>query len=88
MKDEENLGYQEIPADPLDVASIHESRFHECALRNARKSMEEDYTDFDGIHCVDCGDPIPKGRLALGRVRCVYCQEKKERMEWLYQGKR
>jgi RNA polymerase-binding transcription factor DksA len=29
--------------------------------------------------CVDCDDPIPEPRLALGKVRCVSCQEDKER---------
>lgn len=86
--EDENFEYNEVFADPLDLASVREARFNEASLRNVRKSLEEDYTDFDGRHCVDCGDAIPEKRLSLGRVRCVYCQEKKERMEWLYQGKR
>jgi RNA polymerase-binding transcription factor DksA len=31
--------------------------------------------------CVDCGDPIPKLRLELGRIRCVGCQTAKERRQ-------
>ena len=36
------------------------------------------YPGFDGT-CVGCGDEIPEGRLALGKVRCVVCQTIKER---------
>lgn len=28
--------------------------------------------------CVSCDEPIPLGRLKLGRIRCVDCQERKE----------
>lgn len=37
------------------------------------------YPEFDGESCVGCGDTIPEGRLALGKVRCVICQTIKER---------
>jgi hypothetical protein len=29
--------------------------------------------------CIDCGDDILEGRLKLGRIRCVICQEKLEK---------
>lgn len=29
--------------------------------------------------CVDCEDPIPAARKALGRIRCVHCQSFKEK---------
>jgi len=31
---------------------------------------------FDGRSCVTCGDPIPEGRLKLGKAHCVDCQER------------
>lgn len=31
--------------------------------------------------CVDCGDDIPEGRLEMGKIRCVHCQEAKEKRE-------
>ena len=37
--------------------------------------------DFDGIHCIDGGERIPKARLALGKIRCVRCQEIKEQQQ-------
>lgn len=37
------------------------------------------YPEFDGTACIACGDDIPEGRLALGKVRCVICQTIKER---------
>ena len=41
------------------------------------KSGPESHPDFDGVHCVepDCEIEIPTARLALGKVRCVDCQE-------------
>ena len=44
--------------------------------RQARgHSAPESHPGFDGSHCVDCGDDVPVARLALGRIRCVPCQE-------------
>lgn len=37
------------------------------------------YPEFDGETCIGCGDDIPEGRLALGKVRCVICQTIRER---------
>lgn len=37
--------------------------------------------------CVDCDDDIPPARLALGRVRCITCQSKKELKEKQYGGR-
>jgi len=33
--------------------------------------------------CIDCGDPIPQERLQArpGSVRCIDCQERKERRD-------
>lgn len=36
------------------------------------------YPNFNG-DCVSCGDEIPAGRLAFGKVRCVPCQATLER---------
>lgn len=50
------------------------------------KAAPETHDDFDGLHCIDCGDAIHPVRLNLGRVRCVYCQVVREEM--LAQGAR
>ena len=39
----------------------------------------EKHPEFDGLHCVDCEVSIPAPRLAMGRVRCVECQEDLEK---------
>lgn len=30
--------------------------------------------NFDGVHCIDCGDEIPEKRLKIGAFRCIDCQ--------------
>lgn len=68
----------------MDHADIAGDTIEVCladAERRARgKSAPESHPDFDGSHCVEenCGIPIPKARLALGKVRCVDCQSLKE----------
>lgn len=49
----------------------------------ARLQPETD-PDFDGKHCVECWDLIPKARLEQGRIRCVKCQDAKERSSRLF----
>lgn len=52
------------------------------ALRKAsRACAPEFHENFDGTHCIedDCGEVIPPGRLALGKIRCVTCQELREK---------
>jgi len=34
----------------------------------------QSHPDFDGIHCVDCDEALPKERLNFGRIRCTTCQ--------------
>jgi len=53
-----------------------------------RANAPETHPDFDGETCVDCGADIPPQRLALGKVRCVHCQSKKEARERVYAGNR
>lgn len=47
-----------------------ERRLSQIALENAPQS----HPDFDGEHCISCGDTIPQGRLDIGKIRCVDCQ--------------
>lgn len=71
-------------ADPLDKASDLASMYNEQGLAEVqRKNAPEQTQNPDGTwphtECVDCGDDIPEGRLQLGRVRCISCQDIKER---------
>lgn len=69
-----------------DLADIAGETLEVCladAERRARgKSAPESHPDFDGHHCVepDCGVEIPRERLLLNRIRCVYCQERREKL--------
>lgn len=70
---------QERHSDPLDEAAALSASMTDAAIAQARRANEpESHPDFDGESCVDCGDTIPDGRLALGKVRCVNCQSKLE----------
>lgn len=69
----------EPTADENDRASNAEYTHTQDSLERVRAlAKPEAHPDFDGKHCVDCGDVIPKARLALGKVRCVNCQERIE----------
>lgn len=61
-------------AEKLEQAA----RDYGAAKASALTRPEKD-PNFDGQHCVECEDPIPAARLAMGRVRCVPCQTFKEK---------
>ena len=70
-------------ADAADIAGETLEACQADAERRARgRSAPEQHPDFDGENCVeeDCGVAIPPARLALGKVRCIECQERKERV--------
>jgi len=72
--------------DPVDQASEVEAKFRDKALEECRRrNVQEQTRNPDGTwpttECVDCGEPIQPARLALGRVRCVDCQSRRERMQ-------
>lgn len=66
----------ERSADFLDEASALTDTLTRAAIVAASIAAcrKEFHADFDGVHCVECGDPIPEKRLAAGRVRCTACQ--------------
>lgn len=67
-------------SDPLDAASELADEMNSRAIANFRNAAKpETHDDFDGEHCVDCDDDIPRERLAMGRIRCVCCQTILER---------
>lgn len=43
-------------------------------INNTRKP-----DNFDGLHCIECGDEIPIGRLKLNKCNCISCQEIQEK---------
>jgi RNA polymerase-binding transcription factor DksA len=65
-----------VISDDSDRATWLEEQFNAAALDQARqRAAPETHADFDGKHCVDCGEIIPKGRRELGKVRCISCQQ-------------
>lgn len=66
----------------MELAGDLELRQREVAQAEAaRLSARQHHPDFDGKHCIACDDEIPAGRLELGRIYCVHCQEEKERRD-------
>ena len=49
------------------------------ALLQSKRFLDESHPDFDGETCVSCGEDIIPERIAMGRFRCVHCQEAVER---------
>ena len=69
----------EPSADENDRASSAEHTHNQDNLERIRAlAKPETHPDFDGRHCVECGEAIPKARLALGEIRCVTCRQRRE----------
>ena len=71
-------------ADNLDQAAALTQHLTDSYVAQARSlSKPEQVQNPDGTwpvtECIDCEAEIPAGRLALGRIRCVHCQEDNER---------
>lgn len=74
----------EFRGDEADQAFILTQIAEQEMMSQHRSKMDltkqEGYHDWDGETCVDCGEDIPPQRLAMGiSIRCVDCQELKER---------
>lgn len=82
----DNIDIERV-ADQNEDASRIEAAFNNEAIEAVRSRVApETHPDFDGAHCVDCGDTIPFARLAHGRVHCVPCQTLIEQHDKLYAG--
>jgi len=83
---EKNENYFDL-TDESDRASAFEAQFNEDALEEARrKTAPEINPDFDGKHCIECGEKIPAARLKLAKIRCVECQSLKEQKTKFFGG--
>lgn len=69
-------------ADDLDRASELQDLANQEALKQARASVPYQVSNLDGTwpstECAICGEDMDEGRLNLGLVRCIICQEKLE----------
>lgn len=75
--------------DPLDQATQHEENQRAISEKAVRaRAAPEQVQNKDGswpvTECIDCGSDIGEGRLELGKVRCIRCQELKDRKDKLY----
>lgn len=78
-------------ADILDQASELTQTLTNAYISNVQDAaMPEQKRNPDGTwpvtECVgpqigdECGEPIPEGRLALGKIRCIACQQLREQI--------
>lgn len=71
--------------DDGEIASVNELNHIIHALKNHKaKVAPETHPDFDGNHCIECGEKIPEKRLNLGRIRCYECQTALEKKNKQY----
>ena len=80
-------------ADVVDSANYLAELHNSSSLAPARaKAAPEQVQLPDGTwpvtECIDCGENIEPGRLALCRVRCFFCQTSKEDRERRQHGRR
>jgi len=74
---------QDRQPDVLDQASQLTQALTDVAVANARVSARPEQVQRpDGswpqTEC-ECGEPINEGRLALGKIRCIACQQDLEK---------
>ena len=75
--------------DDADQASMLQMAENAQALAKVKARMApETHPDFDGKHCLACGDTIPKLRLDMGKIRCVHCQSALEIKSRMYSSNR
>lgn len=85
LEDNEDKNLIPRSADFVDMASDLELAFNAKAVYNVQQRIKpEHHPDFNGKDCLDCEDPLTVGRLEMGRIRCVGCQEFLEKKGKLY----
>lgn len=70
-------------ADDLDNAAVLTQQLNDAYVASVRrKAAPEQAQNLDGSWPVtecECGEDIPLGRIALGKIRCIDCQQALER---------
>ena len=62
-------------ADETDRAADIEQKANAESIRKCLAKIERPPEDFDGVHCTECGEPIPEARLKTGAFRDINCQQ-------------
>lgn len=66
----------------MEHAEERERQAREDAIERSARAMAPQYhPDFNGADCALCDDPLPALRLAMGKVRCVMCQTRLEKLD-------
>ena len=65
-------------SDVLDRAAAEADLRNQDCINEVLRNRERPPSDFDGCHCIDCGEDIPSKRLATGAFRDIHCQTKHE----------
>lgn len=68
----------ERSADELDTADQLQERDRADGLARVREQLVQRHPNFNGVDCIECGDPLPAVRLAYKRVRCTPCQQEED----------
>ncbi len=63
---------ERIP-DVSDIASDLEEKLRIEGVKRIQAKCKAP-PDFDGVHCTECGEPIPQDRLATGAYTDIDCQ--------------
>lgn len=71
-------------ADDLDAAAEltqmrTDDAIKDAVFRNRPQQVRNDDGTWPVTDCDECGNEIPEGRLAMAKIRCVYCQDRLER---------
>ena len=71
-------------SDNLDRAADLTRMYTDDAIREAAYRVRpQQVQNADGTwphpECTDCDNEIPMARLQMGRIRCIYCQERIEK---------
>jgi len=79
------MTYEKV-ADELEHAAHLQDQLNIAGVKHVRKALApETPKGVDGRHikqfiCIECEDPLPPIRMAMGRLRCTTCQVEKERL--------
>jgi hypothetical protein len=69
----------ERTADELEAAEELREQGVVDGVARARLQLVQEHKDFDGVHCLACGDELPPVRIAYKRIRCTPCETEVER---------
>lgn len=69
-------------ADDIDRANELAQMQNDSSIAKVRNAALPEQVQVNGEwpkrECEDCGDEIPAARLALAKIRCIYCQHRLE----------